>query len=168
MSNQDQTASFVVRFTQKIFNDDQGESQVQWRGKISHVQGGDAKNFTDMSKALDFIQNKLSELTIQATKDKSPEEQDGILTKSFDMWKKLAKASPKMVMNALKDPKAQVAQIQEQLAQVGDEIGQKVEIDSWRAASKSDFKQVLEALNAITDKISDLDQKVASLQKKKK
>jgi hypothetical protein len=40
----DQTASFMVRFNQKIFEEN-GESKVQWRGKVSHVQGGEDMSF---------------------------------------------------------------------------------------------------------------------------
>ena len=64
-----QTASFMVRFNQSIY-DDSGEAVVQWRGKVSHVQDGDAVSFTDMSDAMSFIQDKLTELTKKATSDK--------------------------------------------------------------------------------------------------
>jgi len=90
----DQTASFMVRFNQKIF-EDEGESKVQWRGKISHVQGGDEKSFSDFNDALTFMQKKLAELTKEATKDKSEEQQEGILKKSLYMWKTMAQAGPK-------------------------------------------------------------------------
>ena len=43
----DETASFMLRFTQKIFNSESGEPQVQWRGNIRHVQGGEEKRFSD-------------------------------------------------------------------------------------------------------------------------
>ena len=45
-----ETASFMVRFSQKIYDDESGLSNVQWRGKISHVQGGEAKNFVDFEE----------------------------------------------------------------------------------------------------------------------
>lgn len=51
----DQTASFMVRFNQIIF-EDKGESKVQWRGKVSHVQGGDDQSFSDFNDAVKFIQ----------------------------------------------------------------------------------------------------------------
>jgi hypothetical protein len=58
---QDQIASFMVRFNQRIFEEN-GESSVQWRGKISHIQDGEEERFTDFNKALSFMQKKLSEL----------------------------------------------------------------------------------------------------------
>lgn len=164
----DQTASFVVRFTQKIFQEN-GEDKVQWRGKISHVQGDEQQNFTDFHDAISFIQEKLAALTLQATEDKSPEEQDGILTKSFEIWKKMAQATPKMIFDTLKDPKKQVAhiqdQIQDQITQVSEEISSKVEIDQWRNATKSDFKKVMESLKTMSKEIKQLNEKIDRLNK---
>ena len=50
---QEQTASFLVRFQQRIFEEN-GESEVQWRGKISHVQDGEEQRFSDFNDALSF------------------------------------------------------------------------------------------------------------------
>ena len=165
--NADQTASFMVRFTQKIFEDDKGESQVQWRGKISHVQGGDQTNFTEFSEAINFIKDKLSTLTRAATKDKSIEEQEGILGKSLDIWKKLSTTGAKMAIETIKDPRKGVAQIQEQMAQVGEDISQRLEIDEWRGASKSDFKAVMNSLIQLNRNVESLHQKVEDLAKNK-
>lgn len=161
-----QTASFVVRFTQKIFENDKGESDVQWRGNISHVQTDDEKNFSEFEQAIKFIQTKLSDLTMSSVKGKSKEEKEGILTKSFEIWKQLAKASPKIVMDAIKDPKAQIGHIQDQISHVGGEISQKIELDNLRMASKSDYKQMMTAMSDMTDQISKLTKKVDQLSKK--
>ena len=167
MARQDQTASFMVRFTQKIYEDNEGKSQVQWRGKISHVQGGDHENFVEFGDAVTFIQNKLSELTKRATKDKSPEEQEGILTRSFDMWKKISTTGAKMALETIKDPRKGVAQIQEQMAQVGEDITQRLEINEWRGASKADFKYIVNKLEKVTEELSTLHQKIDELKEKK-
>ena len=42
-TKKDETASFVLRFTQKIFQNEEGEPQIQWRGNMRHVQTGDEK-----------------------------------------------------------------------------------------------------------------------------
>lgn len=168
----DETASFMLRFTQKIFNNEAGEPQVQWRGNIRHVQGGEEQRFSKFDEVVNFIQSKLADLTIQAMEDKPIEEQKGILSKSFDMWKKMAVEGPKMVMETIKDPKKGMAQIQDQIQdqihQVKDEISQKLEIDTWKAASKSDFKEVMQKLSAISAEVSALSEKVDQLAKKKK
>jgi len=80
----DQTASFMVRFNQIIYEDN-GESKVQWRGKVSHVQGGEDQSFSDFNDAVKFIQERLADLTLEATKDKSPEQQDSLSKISASM-----------------------------------------------------------------------------------
>ncbi len=173
-AKKDETASFVLRFTQKVFQNDEGDPQVQWRGNIRHVQGGDEKRFSEFDEVVNFIQSKLADLTIQAMEDKSPEEQKGILAKSFDLWKRMAVAGPKMVMETIKDPKAgvehlqeQVSQtVQEQMTQVGDLFNSKLDPDNWKPVSKTDFKNLMEAVGSLSDTISGLNKKVEELSKK--
>ena len=59
---QEQNASFMVRFNQQIFEENE-EAKIQWRGKITHVQDGEEKRFSDFNDALVFMQNKLASLT---------------------------------------------------------------------------------------------------------
>jgi len=168
MKRKNHTASFMVRFVQKIYQDAGGSDQVQWRGKISHVQGGDEERFVDFEDAVSFIQQKLSLLTKEATMDKSPEEQENILGRSLDIWKKLSATGAKMAIETIKDPRKGVAQIQEQMAQVGEDIGQRLEIDEWRGASKNDIKLIRESLVKLASDVSSLNTKVEALSKKKK
>lgn len=169
-NKKEETASFVIRFNQKIYDNEAGESEVQWRGNIRHVQGGDEKRFVEFDRAIGFIQEKLSDLTLSATEDKSPEQQKGILSKSFDIWKKVAASAPQVVMETIKDPKKQVEQlrneIRHEMTQVSDVIGQKLEIDTWLGSSKSDFKELMSKLNDITNEMSALNSKVDLLAKK--
>jgi hypothetical protein len=175
-TKKDETASFVLRFTQKIFKNDQGEPQIQWRGNIRHVQGGDEKRFSEFDEAVGFVQEKLAELTMLQVEDKSPEEQKGILAKSYDLWKRVAAETPKIVRESLKDPKKQVAQIQEQMSHVGDAInqriedtlGQKLEIDEFRGVSKADFKNMMHVMEMMSNEIQALHKKVDTLSKKTK
>lgn len=166
---QDQTASFMVRFNQRIFEED-GEPKVQWRGKISHVQGGDDKNFTDFNDALTFMQTKLAELTTEATKDQSKELREGILQKSFSMWKTMKEVGPKVIMDTIKDPKKQISniqdQIQDQISHIGDEISEKVQIDQWRNASRADFHSIQSAISELSKELKELSSKVDKINKK--
>ena len=167
MAKQDQTASFLLRFTQNIFQDDQGESNVQWRGKITHVQGNDSQSFSEIKDAMTFIQEKLSAMTLSAIKeDVSQEEKEGILNKSMDIWKKLAKSYPKMVVEAIKDPKAQVTQIQEQLSSKAEEISQRLDLDSYRPSLKSDVQGISSQLAELTSIVTKLQKKMDKLDKK--
>lgn len=160
----DQTASFMVRFNQIIFEED-GESKVQWRGKVSHVQGGEDKSFSDFNDAVKFIQERLAELTIEATKDKSPEQQHSLLKKSFSLWKTVAKEGPKVFMDTIKDPRKQVSNLQDQISHFGEDLMDKVPIDEWRNASRSDFNSIKEALSDLTEEIKNLNAKVDAISK---
>lgn len=174
-NKKEETASFVLRFTQKIFQTEEGEPQVQWRGNIRHVQGGEEKRFSEFDSAVEFIREKLADLTIVAMEDKSPEEQKGILAKSFDMWKKMAMTAPQMVLETIKDPKKQMEQVQNQLTQAGENITHKIEetiqqrlpIDEWRASSKSDYKNLVDLIENLAEEVQTLNKKVDKLSKKK-
>ena len=170
MQPKDETTSFVIRFTQKVFNDEGGEAQVQWRGHIRHVQTGTEQRFGDFGKAIEFIQGKLADLTLQAMEDKPVEEQKSILSKSFNLWKKMAVEYPKMVIdNIIKDPKSGIEQLQNQVSQIGETLGQSIEleIDEWRGVSKSDYKHLLEVVNDIAASVNDLTATVSEIAKKK-
>ncbi len=157
-----QTASFMVRFNQKIY-EDKGESKVQWRGKVSHVQGGEEKSFSDFNEAVNFIQERLADLTMEATKHKTDEEQEGILQKSFSLFKSVAATGNKVLMDTIKDPKKQVAQLQDQLSDLGEEMWEKVPIDQWRNASKSDFQDIKQSIKALTKAVAAINKKVDAL-----
>ena len=160
----DQTASFMVRFNQIIFEED-GESKVQWRGKVSHVQGGEDQSFTNFNDAVVFIKERLGDLTIEATKDKSPEVQDSLLKKSFSLWKTMAKEGPKVIMETIKDPRKQVANLQDQISHLGEDLMDKVHIDEWRNASRSDFNTIKDSISTLANEIKKLNAKVDAISK---
>ncbi len=169
MSKQDQTASFLLRFTQKIFEDDKGESNVQWRGKITHVQGDEQKSFSEIKDAMEFIESKLSDLTLSSIEeDVSEEEKDGILSKSKDIWKRLAKSYPKMVVDAIKDPKAQVTQIQEQISSRAEELSNRLQLESITPITKSDLSDLTAQISSLAEAMKSLENKVDKLSKKAK
>lgn len=167
----EENASFVLRLSQKIYKTENGESQIQYRGSIRHVQTGDEKRFSNFDGATAFVQSKLSDLTMKAVEDHPEEEQKGLISKSFDFWKKMASATPKLVLDSIKDPKKQVAQFQDQLQeqfhQLGDAIGQKIDIDDILGSSKSDSRKILQLLSQLTEKVEALNEKVDVLAKKK-
>lgn len=163
----DQTASFMVRFNQIIFEED-GESKLQWRGKVSHVQGGEDKSFTNFNDAVAFIQERLDDLTMEATKDKSPELQDSLLKKSFSLWKTVTKEGSKVIMETIKDPRKQVANLQDQISYLGEDLMEKVPIDQWRNASRSDFNTIKESISTLADEIKKLNVKVDAISKSAK
>lgn len=178
-NKKEETASFVLRLSQKIYESDTGEPQIQWRGSIRHVQSGEEQRFASFDKATVFMQARLSDITLQAIKDKPEEEQKGIISMSFDFWRKVATNAPKVVLDSIKDPKKQAAQLQEQLQEqfhqiqesigqkIEEKLGSKVEFDSWLSSPKDELNEILDTLNALTTKVDELSKQVAKLNHKK-
>lgn len=158
----EQTASFMLRFKQIIFEEN-GESKIQWRGKVSHVQGGEAQSFSDFSDAEDFIQDRLADLTLNATKDKSKEHQESLLTKSLSLWKTVAKEGSKVILDTIKDPKKQVENIQDQISYIGGDLMERVPIDDWRNASRSDFNTIKDSISLLAEELKKLNAKVDAI-----
>ena len=166
---QEQNASFMVRFQQRIFEEND-ESKVQWRGKVTHVQDGDEKRFSDFNDALIFMQKKLAELTEEATKHESSEKQESILGKSLSMWKTIKDVGPKVLRDTIKDPKKQFEhfqdQLQDQINNLGEELSEKVQVDQWRAASRSDFNKIQNQIERLSADIKKLSTKMDAINKK--
>lgn len=166
---QEQNASFMVRFQQRIFEEN-GDSKIQWRGKITHVQDGDEKRFSDFNDALTFMQNKLAELTEEATKHEPQEKQESILDKSLSMWKTIKDVGPKVLRDTIKDPKKQLShlqdEIQDKITTIGEEISDKVHIDEWRNASRSDFNKIQNQIESLAKEIKKLSTKMDTIKKK--
>jgi hypothetical protein len=157
---QEETASFVLRLSQKIFEEEDGEPHIEWRGNIRHVQSGDEARFSNFEDAQEFVQQRLTNMTMKAVEGKPEADQKGILSKSFDFWKKVATATHKIVMDSIKDPKKQAAHIQEQIQEqfhhISDLVGQKLDDTMILNHGKSD----------IIDKLEHLSQKMDIMQKK--
>ena len=166
---QEQTASFMVRFNQQIFEDN-GESKIQWKGKVSYVQSGDEKRFSDFNDALIFMQQKLGELTEEATKHQTSEEQESIINKSLSMWKTIKDVGPKVFRDTLKDPKKQLTHLQDEIQgkiqTIGEEISEKVHIDQWRNASRSDFNTIQKQIETLSSEIKKISTKIDSIKNK--
>jgi len=165
--SKDQSASFMIRFTQKIYESEEGSQQLQWRGKISHVQSGEDQGFVEFDRAVDFMQEHLGNVTQSTISDKSEKEQEGILSKSFDMLRKFKDQAPSFVLDTIKDPIGQVGniqgQIKEQIKDVSEDISQKLDVDSIRSASKSDYKEMLAMMASMSKQIENLSKKVDPL-----
>jgi hypothetical protein len=166
---QEQTASFMVRFNQQIFEDN-GESKIQWKGKISYVQNGDEKRFSDFNDALIFMQQKLGDLTEEATKHQTSEEQESIIHKSLSMWKTIKDVGPKVFRDTLKDPKKQFTNLQDEIQgkinTIGEELSEKVHIDQWRNASRSDFNTIQKQIEKLASEIKKISTKIDSIKNK--
>lgn len=168
------SASFVLRFTPKVFENEQGEADIQWRGTIQHIQDGEEKRFSDFEKAVQFMHEKLSDLTIELVNSKSEEADENLLSKGFNLWKQLAIDTPKSMVDSFLDPKKRMENIQNQLNQVGEMINSKKPdfastkalTEELRFASKADFKSLLELYQKMSEDLTTLTEKVDDLHDK--
>ncbi|MEM1126623.1 MAG: hypothetical protein AAGI71_08230 [Bacteroidota bacterium] len=83
-------ASFLVRFTQDLWQDAVGDPQVRWQGTIRHVQGDEQVPFTEVADAVAFMQRELATLTLH-TLDAVPNiDRTKGLQESFKIWERFA------------------------------------------------------------------------------
>lgn len=154
-------ASFLVRFTQDLWQDDEGEPHVEWRGHIRHVQGDDQARFTDFSEAVTFIQRTLMQLT-QETLESLPQEDrvdpDRTLQESFKMWERFAASYADMMFGAME----QAIEGSEALRQQMDD-SLKGSLQAWVPDAQADPEPILNALQTLQEQIKVLAERVDKL-----
>jgi hypothetical protein len=94
MKAQRKTASFVLRFTQDLWQDAHGEPFVQWRGQVQRVQDGAELHFCDVADALSFIQTSLLTLTKHCLTKADPTQQTKALQESQKFCGQFTQTSP--------------------------------------------------------------------------
>ena len=86
------------------------------------------------------------------------------------MWKTIKDVGPKVIRDTLKDPKKQLShlqdEIQDKITIIGDEISEKVQINEWRNASRSDFNKIQNQIESLSTEIKKLSKKLDTLNKK--
>ena len=83
-------ASFVLRFTQDIWPDMQGEPHVEWRGHICYVQNGRETRFTELAELIHFIQQTLLKCTLGCVAQEDQMVKDKTVRESFKLWERLS------------------------------------------------------------------------------
>jgi hypothetical protein len=156
-------ASFLVRFTQDLWQDDEGEPHIQWRGHIRHIQGDNETRFTDFAEAVSFIQKYLTQLTLDALNtfpggDKMDQEET--LRESFKLWEKFASSYTNMMFDAMERTIKQSDAIREQMDETV-----KSAMKSWQPPTQTDQGQIVEALHDLKAQIQILTEKVERLEK---
>jgi len=131
MNTQRSVASFMLRFTQDQWQDENGDPQVSWRGRVNHVQGGEELPFTDFTEALTFIQHQMQDLTLRAFPDAAPEVQEKALKESFKLWEQFTADYTNRVFSAMENAFRQSQEIQ---GQVGDAFAKSFEL--WMPRSQ--------------------------------
>jgi hypothetical protein len=156
---QNNIASFVLRFTQELWQDAQGEPHVQWRGHIRHVQGDEEDRFTDFAEAVAFIQRYLTQLTLEALSGGQAMSQEKVLQESFKMWERFASSYTDMMFQAMEQTVKQSQTFKEQIDQATQQA-----LKAWQLPLPSDQRQLVEAFNSLQTQIKALTDKVEELE----
>lgn len=162
-------ASFVLRFAQEIWRDDQGAPRVRWRGRIHHVQGDEDARFTDFADAVAFIQERLAQLTMDAAAEAPAGDRELVVADGFRLWERFAESYAGMMEDAVART---VERSEAYRRQVADTLERSLR--AWnpllaprerpqeeRAAADAD--RVAEALDALRAEVRALDAKVEGL-----
>lgn len=157
---QNNIASFVLRFTQEVWRDAQGEPHVQWRGHIRHVQGDEEDRFTDFAEAVNFIQRFLAQLTLEALSGGQNISQERVLRESFKVLEQFTSSYTNMVLTALERTVKQSQTFKEQIDHATEQA-----LKAWQISLPSDQKQLLESLVSLQAQIQTLTEKMERLEK---
>ncbi len=152
-------ASFLLRFTQELWQDTHGEPHVRWRGHIRHVQGNGEERFTDFADAVSFMQRYLTQLTIDTLSGAEELSQEKIFEESFKMWEQFASSYAKMMSQAMEQSVRQSEAFREQM----DEAGKRV-MDAWRLPFHAGEPDPTETLQQLQAQVEALSQKVETLE----
>jgi len=68
-------------------------------------------------------------------------------------------------METIKDPRKQVAHLQDQISELGEDLMDKVPIDDWRNASRSDFNTIKDSIAELVAEVKKLNTKVDAINK---
>ena len=152
--------SFVLRFTQELWNDPQGEPHIRWRGHIRHVQGNEEERFTDFAEAVTFMQRYLNALTKETLADAKNMTQEKVFAESFKIWNQFAISYAKVMTQAMQQSMKRSEAFREQM----DEAGKKV-IDALQFPYQSDREDLLKAIDQLNAQVTSLSEQVESLEK---
>jgi hypothetical protein len=160
MTKSHNVASFVLRFTQEMWQDTQGEPHVRWRGHIRHVQGDEEERFTDFAEAVTFIQRYLTELTADSFAGDEGASQEKVFNESFTLWEQFASSYSNMMFQAMEQTVKQSETVKEQLDEAT-----KQALSAWQLPGHPDQKKILEALNSIQAQMQTLTDRIEKLEK---
>jgi hypothetical protein len=160
IKTQNNIASFVLRFTQELWRDAQGEPHVQWRGHIRHVQGDEEDRFTDFAEAVAFIQRYLTQLTLEALTGGQPMNQEKLLQESFKVWEQFAASYTDMMFETMQQTVKQSEAFREQFDQAAERA-----LKAWQLSPQPQYGQLVEAINLLQAQVQTLTSKVEDLEK---
>jgi polyhydroxyalkanoate synthesis regulator protein len=161
MTKNHNIASFVLRFTQELWQDAQKEAHIRWRGYIRHVQGHEENRFTDFAEAVSFMQRHLTQLTMDTLAGDKSMSQDKVFNESFKMWEQFASSYTDMMFQAMEQSLKQSEVFREQVDEVRESA-----IKAWQFPFQTSQEELLKTVEALRAQVESLSHKVAELEKK--
>ncbi len=169
MKSQREVASFVLRFTQDLWQDPQGEPRVEWRGHVRHVQDGGELRFVDLADAMNFIQEALLKLTLDCVPQGDEMYQKKAMQESFKLWEKFANSYTNILAEAMQQSVKQSETLQKQMSDAMEQA-----MKPWwllglpgqahTTAPSAEQKQMLQTLQEMQKQLNTLTAKVNQLE----
>lgn len=165
MKTQRDVASFILRFTQDLWQTAGGEPSLQWRGTIRHVQGEEETAFTEFAEAVGFMQEHLTRLTMDALPGDTKQERDRALNEGLKLWEQFTASYTGLVFDALEHTLDQSEALRRRMEEaVRKMLRENLSPEAQPAAD--DLSTTLARLNAqieeLTDKVERLEGAQAS------
>lgn len=177
MKGQRDIASFVLRFTQEMWQDDQGDPRVEWRGHIRHVQGDEEFHFTELNEALQFIQKALMQLTMDTVPKDNKPFQEKAMRESFKLWETFAQSYADMMVQAMERTVKQSEAVSRQLTETVEQawrpwwlmgLAPSGKTEAQQGLSPEDQQRLMQTLLTMQEQLEILARKVNSLEEKMK
>lgn len=177
MKGQRDIASFVLRFTQEMWQDDQGDPRVEWRGHIRHVQGDEEFHFTELNEALQFIQKALMQLTMDTVPKDNKPFQEKAMRESFKLWETFAQSYADMLVQAMERTVKQSEAVSRQLTETVEQawrpwwlmgLTPSGKAEAQQGLSPEDQQRLMQTLLTMQEQLEILARKVNNLEEKMK
>ncbi len=156
-----ETTSFVVRFVREMSED----QSARWRGLIQHVQSGAEQNFATFAQAVQFMQGRVVEQTVESLKDEGQmSEHNPFGDLGREMTKLWGDWGPRMA-----EVWSQAAeQMMQQSAAFRSQVDQAVgnTLKAWGMAG-AEQGAILARLDQLSEQITGLTARVEALEKSK-
>ena len=159
MTKTHNVASFVLRFTQELWQDTQNEPHVRWRGHIRHVQGDEEERFTDFAEAVTFIQRYLTELTADSLAGDESVSHEKVFKENFKLWEQFASSYSNMMIQAMEHTVKQSETIKEHMDEAT-----KQALNAWQLPGQLNQEKILEALNGLQAQVRILTNRLEKLE----
>lgn len=154
-------ASFILRFTQELWQDPEREPHVRWRGHIRHVQGDDQASFTDAADAITFLQRHLIQLTIDSLSGSVGMRPEKVVAENMKLWQTFANNYTDIMFNTVEHAIDHSVTFGEQVREAREKTWQ-----AWQVSVPPQNNELLKTVSELQAQVQVLSNKVEKLENK--